>query len=46
MAYHEEGISHAALLRFRPQWEWCASSDFRAILCGEGTDRDIEREAA
>jgi hypothetical protein len=46
MAYHEAGIGHAALLRFRPQWEWCASPEFQAILCGEVSDRDIEREAA
>jgi hypothetical protein len=46
MAYHEAGIGHAALWRFRPQWEWCASPEFQAILCGEVSDRDIEREAA
>jgi hypothetical protein len=34
MEFIEEGQGRPALLVFRPPWEWCTSSEFRAILLG------------
>ncbi len=36
MEYTEEGLGKPALLRFRPEWDWCSSREFRALLLGEG----------
>lgn len=36
MEYVQEGPGKAAVLRFRPEWDWCASPEFRALLLGEG----------
>jgi len=38
MEFHEEGTGKAATLRFRPDWEWCASPEFRTLLDGEERD--------
>ena len=34
MEYIRAGSGKAAILRFRPEWEWCASTEFRVILLG------------
>jgi hypothetical protein len=34
MEFSEDGAGKAASIHFRPDWEWCTSSEFRAILLG------------
>jgi len=33
--FDEPGMGKAATLSFLPEWDWCASSEFRALLEGE-----------
>jgi hypothetical protein len=33
--FHERGTGKAAELCFTPEWEWCASSEFRTLLLDE-----------
>jgi hypothetical protein len=34
MEYIKGGVGQATLMRFRSDWEWCTSPEFRAILLG------------
>jgi hypothetical protein len=42
VSFVEAGIGKAATLAFRPEWDWCASPQFRRLLAGEPvTDEDL-----
>ena len=34
LEYVERGEGGVAVLRFRPEWDWCASKEFRDLLLG------------
>jgi len=34
MEFDEKGVGKAGAIRFRPDWAWCASPEFRKLLLG------------
>jgi hypothetical protein len=38
LEFDNPGQGMAGVLRFRPEWEWCASPEFRQLLLGLSTE--------